>query len=324
MPEQYTIQKFRDTLAIVWWEDGKRRRHSLGTTDRTTAEATARRLWRGRNVKELNTVGEAVEFYLSERDDMASIKRAQVAWKAAAPYWSSLPIARVDEEVVEGYSAKRSHCRAVTIRNELAVIRAALNFAAKKKRLAVAPFIQMPKLPPSEVGHLTRPEFHRLLDGARRPHIKLFMQLAVATGARTNAILDLTWDRVDFTRGLIHLNPRDRVQTSKYRAVVPMNDQIREALQEAKEGSMSEWVIEHGRDKVGSIKKGFAEAARRAGLKVTPHMLRHTSAVWQAEAGVPIYEIAKYLGHTDSRITERVYARFSPEFLKSSANAVKW
>lgn len=269
-------------------------------------------------------MGEAVDFYLSERDEMASIKRARVAWKAAAPYWKELPIARVDEEVVKGYTAKRPHCRPITIRNELAVIRAALNFAQKKNRIDKAPFIQMPKLAPSTIGHLSRAEFRRLLDGARRPHVKLFMQLAVATGARTNAILDLTWSQVDFDRGIIHLNPRDRVQTSKYRAVVPMNDQIREALLEAKQGSLSEWVIEHGRDKVGSIKKGFAEAARRSGLKVTPHMLRHTSAVWQAEAGVPIYEIAKFLGHSDSRITERVYARFSPEFLKSGANAVKW
>ena len=324
MPEQYTIQRFRDSLAIVWWEDGKRRRHSLGTTDPTTAEAAARRLWRGRNVGKINTVGEAVEFYLSERDDMASIKRARVAWKAAAPYWKELPIARVDEEVVKGYAGKRPHCRPITIRNELAVIRAALNFAQKKNRIDKAPFIQMPKLAPSTIGHLSRAEFRRLLDGAKRPHVALFMKLAVATGARSNALLDLTWDRVDFERGLIYLNPRDRVQTSKYRATVPMNDQIRAELEKAKEGALSDYVIEHGRSRVGSIKKGFAEAARRAGIQATPHMLRHTSAVWQAEAGIPIYQIAQFLGHSDSRITERVYGRFSPEFLKTGAEAVKW
>lgn len=83
-----------------------------------------------------------------------------------------------------------------------------------------------------------------------------------------------------------------------------------------------EW--QHGRNRVGSIKKGFAEAARRAGIQATPHMLRHTSAVWQAEAGIPIYQIAQFLGHSDSRITERVYGRFSPEFLKTGAEAVKW
>ncbi len=32
--------------------------------------------------------------------------------------------------------------------------------------------------------------------------------------------------------------------------------------------------------------------------------------------------IAQYLGHRDSRTTERVYARFSPDFLQSAAKAL--
>ena len=32
-----------------------------------------------------------------------------------------------------------------------------------------------------------------------------------------------------------------------------------------------------------------------------------------AEAGVPMSVIAQYLGHSDSRLTERVYAQYSPE-----------
>jgi integrase len=41
-----------------------------------------------------------------------------------------------------------------------------------------------------------------------------------------------------------------------------------------------------------------------------------------AEAGVPMAEIAQYLGHTDSRITERVYARFSPTYLRGAVGAL--
>jgi integrase len=50
--------------------------------------------------------------------------------------------------------------------------------------------------------------------------------------------------------------------------------------------------------------------------------MRHTAAVWMAEAGVPMPVIAQYLGHTDSRITERVYARFSPDYLRGAADAL--
>jgi integrase len=38
-------------------------------------------------------------------------------------------------------------------------------------------------------------------------------------------------------------------------------------------------MIEHGRQRVGSIKKAFARAAARAAMpEVTPHVLRHTAA----------------------------------------------
>ena len=262
--------------------------------------------------------------YLKARAGMLSIKRAEVAWKAAQEFWDKLPIGRVDIQASEDYRARRAHCRAITVRNELAVIRAALNWAAKHKMITAAPFIQMPKLPASQVGHLSKADFRKLVDAAVRPHVQLFMKLAVGTGARSNALLDLKWDQVDFARGLITLNPVDRVQTSKYRATVPMNAQLRTTLEEAKAGALSDYVIEHGLEKIGSVKKGFAAACVRAGLKATPHMLRHSAAVWMAEQAVPMTQIAQFLGHTDSRITERVYARFAPQFLSTAADALEW
>ena len=60
---------------------------------------------------------------------------------------------------------------------------------------------------------------------------------------------------------------------------------------------------------VKSIKKGFKAAAVGAGLTdVSPHVLRHTAAVHLAEAGISMDEIARYLGHSDSRITASTYA----------------
>lgn len=321
----YSLQRYRGKLAIVWNESGRRHRHSLGTTDRASAEAAARAFWQKRSFGgQAHTVGEAVRAYLIAKSEIASHKRATVAWKAAAPFWENIPVARVDGETAKAYRGKRPHCKAITVRNELAVIRAALNWAEKNKLIGKAPFIEMPPIPASTVGHLSKAEFRLLLDNAQAPHIKIFLQLAVGTGARTNALLDLTWDRVDFERNVIILNPLERVQTSKYRATVPMNAQLRAALLEAKEGALSDYVVEHGRERVASIKNGFKAAARRAGLKATPHMMRHSAAVWMAEANTPFSQIAQFLGHTDSRITERVYGRFSPSFLANAAEALTW
>ena len=57
--------------------------------------------------------------------------------------------------------------------------------------------------------------------------------------ARPSAILELTWDRVDFGRRLIDLNPAGRKQTAKRRPVVKMNDELHAALGRG---------VEHGPD----------------------------------------------------------------------------
>ena len=39
-------------------------------------------------------------------------------------------------------------------------------------------------------------------------------------------------------------------------------------------------------------------------------------------SGVPIGEISRYLGHSNSSITERVYARYSPTHLQRAAEVL--
>jgi integrase len=44
--------------------------------------------------------------------------------------------------------------------------------------------------------YLTRDEARRLIEACIEPHTRLFVRIALATGARMSAILELTWDRV--------------------------------------------------------------------------------------------------------------------------------
>jgi hypothetical protein len=40
------------------------------------------------------------------------------------------------------------------------------------------------------------------------------------------------------------------------------------------------------------------------------------------ENGVPLVEVGQYLGHTDFKVTYRIYARFSPGYLAKAAAAL--
>jgi integrase len=73
---------------------------------------------------------------------------------------------------------------------------------------------------------------------------------------------------------------------------------------------------------IKDIKRAFRHAVRVAGLiDVTPHTLRHTAASWMVQHGVSFAKVARYLGHSDSRTTEQVYAHHAPDYLVDAARA---
>src|SRR5690606_29945720 len=96
---------------------------------------------------------------------------------------------------------RRSIGRAdATILKEINVVRQALNW----RKIGGASF-EAPPAPQPRDRYLTKDEYRRLLDGCAQPHVRLFVVLALATAARKAALLQLTWDRVDFDRGHIRL-----------------------------------------------------------------------------------------------------------------------
>ena len=156
------------------------------------------------------------------------------------------------------------------------------------------------------------------------PHTRVAINLLIGTGCRIGAALDLTWDRVDFNRGVINLrNPFDRSKR-KGRAIVPMNDRLKSVLIQAHASALSPFVIEYAGRKVLSMKRTFKTAGKAIGREdVSPHMFRHSAAVWLAEAGHDMNEIAQFLGHTNPTITAKVYARYSPNHLRGLAGSLE-
>lgn len=265
-----------------------------------------------------------VEAYIDAReaDGIASTSRQRDAWKAMKGYWGNIDPRLIDKEMARDYVRRRSRAEATT-RYELSMLAVALRWGVKQGFIAQAPDVWRPQPPERKVRHLTRAEFDRWFEAVKAPHAKLYVELGLATMARPSAILELTWDRVDFERGTVDLNPAGRRQTRKRRPVVPLNGIALKALQVAFTGRQSDFVIERGARQVKSIKKAFQAASERSGIPVTPYTLRHTGAVWAAEAGVPMTEIAQFMGHDTSATTEKHYSRFSPDYLRRVADAVR-
>ena len=319
----WRIKLYRGKYAAVRSHNGKTERLSLRTGDLSEAKRRLRD-YTATSVGEL--VGELVEAYLSDKDKTA-IRAADLrgAWKQAAPTFAHLRPDQIDRALCRRYRDERylAGRKPNTVRKELEVVRAALNFHKRGDRA----IFELPPPPAPKERFLSKDEARRLLRGARKfPHVRAFIALSLATAARQSALLELTWGRVDMDRRVISLALGDGDDDRrKPRARVPMNRRAYRYLRVLQAAATSPYVIEWAGRRVLSIKKGFGKACERAGLEgITPHTLRHTAASWMAIAGVPMFEIAKYMGHTDSRITEKKYAHLSPEHLRSAAKALNF
>jgi len=321
---------YRGSWYAVWSDTaGNTQRRSLRTQHSEEAERRLIDLRKELAAPPGALVGEVVEAYLDEKEGrIRDIGRLRNAWKQAKAHFGHLRPDQITRALCEAYTAHRKEfgngqrgqpLSYATILKELNVVRQALNW----RGVAGAVF-EAPSAPPPRDRHLTREEFQRLLEGCSAPHIRVFMALALSTAGRKSAILQLTWDRVDFERGQIRLavvGERNR----KGRALVPMTNRVKQELLTAQAIARTAYVVEYADRPVSNIKKGFAAAAKRAGLEdLTPHDLRHSAAVWMAEDGVGMDEIAQFLGHSDPRITYRVYARFSPSYLRKAASALEF
>lgn len=307
---------YRGKWAATGRTNGKQWRRSLGTEDRAEAERRYRNLKFDRPGE---TIGDYMTLYLEEKAGKASAPAMGYAWKALAPTFANLHPEHVTRALCQDYTRKRRRqgVTSGTIIKELGVLKAGLGWAGKASQAA----FEMPEAPPPRDRHIVLDEFNRLVDACELPHVKLFCLLGWYTAGRASAILELTWDRVDFERGQIRLSKGQARQ--KGRATVPIADRLRTALLEAREARTSDYVVEWAGRPVRNMARAFRTACAAANLAdVSPHVLRHSAAVRMVENGVPLEVVGQYLGHTDLKVTYRVYARFSPGFLKAAADAL--
>jgi integrase len=325
MPE-ISIGRFRGGFCVYWRDPdtGKRRRYQLAARTRAQAEPEALDVFREKTLTQRQAKGTVADIwaaYQADLGDRPTAKTMGYTGKAVLAHFGAYRPDQITTGLCRDYVAKRgAQGRSQgTIHTELGHLRSAMRFAVRERIIDRAPAIERPAKPTPKEKFLTKDQVATLIDHAAAPHVGLAIHLLFATAGRVGAILDLTWDRVDMERGQINLR-MDDAKTRKGRAIVPMNRGIRAALQTAREAALSDHVVEYAGGQVKSIRRGFENAAHRAGIEgVTLHTIRHSAAVEMVSSGVPIEKVAQFLGHSNVSVTYSTYGRFAPEHLADAA-----
>ena len=332
--EKYRFWQHANGTIYVVWNDRiettpsrfhtQTRRISTGTTDWDAAEQ-----YRAQFIAGLKNPPPPPEATISVllgryRDEHAvntrSLETIDFHIKALKPFFGDLQPRHLSNNLLKEY-AKSRPVSAGTLLRELGTLKAAVHYAEGNRWIEKQPQFVMPvSAPPPRDLWLTREQVQKLMETAKSPHMKLFIQMAVSTAARSGAILDLTWPQIDFDRKLIDFG---QGWGNKRRTVVPINEELHESLKTAKELAQSDYVIEYHNKQVASVKSGFRRLCKDCNIKASPHVLRHTAATWLVMDGVPLAEVARLLGDSE-RTVEKVYGKHAPTYLRRAVDALNF
>jgi integrase len=216
-----------------------------------------------------------------------------------------------------------------TIRRELRLFCAAINFVKTEFNLDSLPNPVSKlglKADESRVRWITHQEAMRLIAEAkrcRRPHLAVFIRLALNTGCRRGELLKLNWRRVDMVNRVILLEAC-HTKTRKRRSV-PLNDDAMDALNcirtwQLDHGIVSDFVFAWQCGVIRSFQTSWERCLKRAGIEnFRIHDLRHTFASWLVMQGESIYVVRDLLGHASITQTE-IYAHLSPDQGRSAVH----
>jgi integrase/recombinase XerD len=139
----------------------------------------------------------------------------------------------------------------------------------------------------------------------------------------------LTLADVDFTGGLVRVNAgkgnKDRVVPCGAAALSWVKDyvvKVRDRFsRRAERATQALWLNHLGGPMSDQlIRQMVRRYGKEAGMKVSPHELRHTFATQLVKNGAPVEMVAKMLGHSDLKTVHR-YARVAGVDLRKTQAA---
>jgi len=153
--------------------------------------------------------------------------------------------------------------------------------------------------------------------------LRLIVLIAVTTGMRVAEIFGLGWSDVMYSEGLLAV--RTKLKGGKMR-YVPLLPELA--------GELRRFPAVIGEDRIFPPKLGatsgrqrvegsFEDLLKRAGIKdFRFHDLRHTFASWFMMNGGDLYELAKILGHSNIKMTER-YAKLARQHIARTGSTAR-
>jgi integrase len=234
---------------------------------------------------------------------------------------TSLDIERMKTELRKSVNARGKTYSPQTIKHLVVLLRRLYNLARKWNLYDgknPVDGVQIPRVDNQKTEFLTDEELsrlHEVVDNWPFDNSAAFIKFALFTGLRRGELFKLTWDAVDFERGLVTLATPKGGKTM----TIPVSDKAVEVLHGLDRVSAFVFPGKHGKQRT-DFKGPWQRIRKAAGLPADFrfHGLRHHFASALVSNGVDLSVVSALLTHKDMGTTQR-YAHLAPGVVKAAA-----
>ena len=327
--------------AATWWIQysvrGKRYRESSGSANRNDAVkllrdrlgAVAQGKPVGPNVDK-TSFEDLAQILLDDyrANSRRSLERVEAAINHLRGFFGDYLAIDITSDQVTRYMTWRQKQDAApaTINRELAALRRAFRLASRARKVVLQPEISLLREDNRRKGFFEPDQYRTLLEKMPE-YLKPVIQVAYITGWRIKSeILTRQKHHVDLDAGWLRLEPGE-TKSGEGRNF-PLTPELRELLERELEetrtlerdtGQIIPWLCHKNGKRIGSFRKAWSTACKKAGLAGRiPHDFRRTAVRNLERAGVPRSAAMAMVGHRTESIYRR-YAIADEAMLKESA-----
>lgn len=246
----------------------------------------------------------------------------------ALPVFGDLPLDCITRKAVVDFhlSLKAEGLAGATCDHFVVLLRRIMTLAVQWEILATNPLekIALFREDNKKERYLDQTELSRLLTvlqtDKRRAQCRVFLFL-LATGARLNEALTMTWEQVDMAQKVWKV-PASNSKSKKLR-VVPLNDTALGVLNELTPEQKAGWVFRHKNgEPIKTVQRAWESIRALAGLnQLRAHDLRHQAASMLINGGRTLFEVQQILGHSSPNVTQR-YAHLSISTMQDASSTI--
>jgi integrase len=287
------------------------------------------------------TVAQAVrdwlQFGLSGRDDNTIEKCTILANTHIIPALGARKLRDLSADDVDRWLAEKAKTLSTrTLREVYSVLKRAITRAQARDKVKrnVALLCDIPqgrRGRPSK--SLTLDQAEALLAAAENTSLHAYIVVSLLTGARTEELRPLTWSHVDLDADPPHImvwrsvRAGSETKTKKSRRTLKLSQRCVRVLRDHREEQQVIRKQAGGRwqdndlvfpSRAGTsadashVRRAFRNVTGAAGLNPadwTPRELRHSFVSLLSDAGVPIEQISRLVGHSGTTTTETIYRK---------------